>query len=51
MCRALVPAANNCVLIPGRAVKARRGCEVARVSTKEEVVRSKVLTVWSWEAE
>ena len=51
ICRALVPAASNCELIPGNAVKARRGCEVVRVSTKFDVVRSKVLTVWSWEAE
>jgi len=47
ICRALVPAASNCELILGNAVKARRGCEVVRVSTKFDVVRSKVLTVWS----
>ena len=32
-------------------MRARRGWDVVLVSTKLEVVRSKVRTVWSWEAE
>jgi hypothetical protein len=51
MCLALVPAASNCELTPGSAVREKRGWEVVLVSTREAVVRSHVRTVWSWEAE
>lgn len=51
ICLALVPAANSCELIPGRAVRENNGWAVVRVSTREAVVRSKVRTVWSMEAE
>jgi len=51
ICLALVPAARSCELMPGRAVKEKSGCDVVRVSTSDEVVRSKVRTVWSIDAE
>lgn len=50
MCRAMVPAARSCELMAGNAVKDLNACIVVRVSTNAEVVRSKVLTVWSSEA-
>jgi hypothetical protein len=37
--------------MPGSAVMEYRGCDVVLVSTKLEVVRSKVRAVWSWEHE
>ncbi len=52
ICRAELPAASICEEeTEGREVIENRLCEVVRVSTTVEVVRSSVLTVWSWEAE
>lgn len=51
MWRAVVPAARSWCEIPGRAAREMSGWDVVRVSTREEVARSKVRTVWSSEAE
>lgn len=51
MCRAVVPAAKSWLLMPGKAVRDSRGCDVVLVSTRLDVVRSNVRMVWSSEAE